>query len=316
MNKAQPLGQADNEKHSESTAFDQLELAKAAADGDSQARSEINQAIHPIINYQTNRFCKRFCHDNQYHYVCTLNPPWGSPPHGAPYCEWGNASYTWMLDDLTNEKRLLQYEGKKGARLVDYLYHIANSLPFYERWKDWRFGRKVHVPTYIQDLDPLASKAFYALRNGENIQLVAQKLGVSEEQAKGLCNRIIITLTQKQRLHLLDPPNVVSLNASNKNDDDDDAANQVDLPYFDMDAEQNEAQSRLQQAWQHLSGTEQFVMEAMVIDEQDANDVLTALKKLDISISKGVAAADTNRQHLYYFRRKTIAKLAELMENE
>jgi hypothetical protein len=50
----------------------------------------------------------------------------------------------------------------------------------------------------------------------------------------------------------------------------------------------------------------------MDIDDQDANDVLAALEKLNISIKDNVAAQDTDRQQLYYFRRKTLAKLAKL----
>ncbi|WP_455212141.1 hypothetical protein, partial [Kaarinaea lacus] len=63
-----------------------------------------------------------------------------------------------------------------------------------------------------------------------------------------------------------------------------------------------------------LTAVEQFVLEAMLIDEQDASDVLSALIKLNISIADGVPAQQTNRQQLYYFRRKALAKLAEMMD--
>jgi hypothetical protein len=54
----------------------------------------------------------------------------------------------------------------------------------------------------------------------------------------------------------------------------------------------------------------------MLIDELDANEVLAALIKLDISLAEGVPAEQSNRQQLYYFRRKALAKLAQLMEEE
>lgn len=298
----------DKNSNKEADIQEEMQLARDAAEGDSIARAKINQFLHPIINFQTDRFCKRFCKENQHLYVCTLARPWGSAPPGAAFCEWGNASYGWMLEDLSNAKRLQQYQGKNGASLNNYLYHIANSLPFYERWKNWRFGRKVHVPTYIQSIGPNAAKAFFALRSGDNIALVAQKLGLSEEKTETLCQQIVITLTQKNRLHLLDPPGTVSLNDGQNEEE-------TQLPSEQHQPEQWAQSAQLQQAWEQLSPVEQFVMESMVMDEQDANDVLLALKKLDISIKKDVLSQQTNRQHLYYFRRKTLTKLAKLMES-
>jgi hypothetical protein len=310
-----PAGQDEAANGSESPAdtvnHDHLRLARTAAQGDPDARKAVNELVRNIIEYQTDRFCKRFCRENQYYYVCTLPKPWGSPAKEAPLCEWGNASFAWMLDDLTNENRLLQYEGKQGARLNDYIYRIANSLPFYERWKDWRFGRKVHVPTYIQDLGPDAGKVFLALRSHEAVASIAQRLGKSEAETEDLCQRIILILTQRNRLHLLDPPNTVSLSTLNQTDED--ADGEADVPIFDLAPEQQEMHAKLWQVWKQLNAVEQFVLEAMLIDEQDANDVLSALIKLDISIMEGIPAEQTNRQQLYYFRRKTLAKLAQLM---
>jgi hypothetical protein len=221
-----------------------------------------------------------------------------------------------MLDDLTNANRLRQYEGKHGARLNDYIYRIANSLPFYERWKDWRFGRKVHVPTYIQDLGPDAGKVFLGLRSQEAIANIAQRLGKSQADTEDLCQRIIIILTKRNRLHLLDPPNTVSLSTLNQNEEESGGGGEADVPYFDLAPEQQETHAKLWQVWKKLTAVEQFVLEAMLIDELDANDVLAALIKLDISLTDGVPAEQTNRQQLYYFRRKTLAKLAQLMEEE
>lgn len=292
-----------------------LDLAKQAATGDRAARVDVNQLAHPIISFQTSRFCKRFCHENKYHYICTLLESRTTPSRDAVLCEWGNASYAWMLDDLTNPGRLTKYSGKNGARLNDYIYYIANSLPFYERWKDWRFGRKVHVPTYIKELFPEAGTIFFALRAGEAIPAIAQKLARNEQQVEELCQKIIITLTQKKRLHLLDPPATVSLTDTrySQQDDGDMNGTQTDIPDYDETPELMENKQKLAQAWKQLNPVEQYIIEAMVLDEQDAVDVLYALQKMDISIKDGIAASDTNRQQLYYFRRKTLARLAELM---
>lgn len=108
-----------------------IELARDAARNDAPARKKVNDLIEPIIEYQTNRFCKRFCKENHYQFKCTLRSPVGSPPADASLCEWGNGSYAWMLNDLSSASRLNKYQAKNNATLFDYCYVIANSLPFY-----------------------------------------------------------------------------------------------------------------------------------------------------------------------------------------
>ncbi|WP_455208039.1 hypothetical protein [Kaarinaea lacus] len=297
---------------------DSITLAQRAAGGNIAARNKINSLIHPVINYQTDRFCKRFCAENKFLYRCTLPSGWNTAPQDALFCEWGNASYAWMLNDLTNEKRLRQFEGKQGARLQDYLYRIANSLPFYERWKDWRFGRRINVPDYIKEIDPNAAKVFFALRRGDPAALIAQDLQLTEPKADEIAQKIIVTLTRRNRLYLLSPEREHSLSENQQLGDDTTTEQGVDtdIPDYDPDPELIERNQLLHNAWQKLTTVEQFVMEALVIDEQDANDVLSALRKLNIPIKDNVPADQTDRQQLYYFRRKTLAKLAQLIGNE
>jgi len=290
-----------------------LSLARAAADGDASARKQISELVHPIVHYQTTRFCKRFCKENRFMYQCTLDPGWGTAAKDKSLCEWGNASYAWMLNDLSNEKRLRQFNGSNGARINDYLYRIANSLPFYERWKDWRFGRKVHVPTYIQEISEHASKVFLSMRSGENTAIIAQKLQKRETQVENIAEKILVELTSRNKLYLLDPPTTVSLSDVSHSDEPH-AQLQNDIPSFDLLPEKAEERSIMKMAWEQLTTIEQFVLEAMLIEEQDANDILSALKKLNIPIKKGVPANETDRQQLYYFRRKTITKLAGFYE--
>jgi len=302
-----------NQQHSQPVE-DQLALAKAAACGEKSAREKVNALTHPLIEYQTARFCKRFCSENQYLYRCTLKPPMGSPRLDVAWCEWGNASYGWMLNDLSHEKRLLKYQGKNGARLFDYFYQIANSLPFYERWKDWRFGRKVHVPTYIKALAPDAPKVFLALRSGESIEIIAQKLSRRLADIETLVHSIICLLTEKKRLHLLDPPRLISISETVDDKQPQLIDREPELASYDEAIDQQEDKQRLHQAWSKLSAVEQFVLEALLIEDQDADDVLAALKQMQLSIKSGVSAEQTNRQQLYYFRRKTLEKLTTYMK--
>ena len=296
-----------------SAVNDQLALAKVAASGEKNARQQVNALVQPIIDFQTSRFCKRFCNENQHLYRCTLKPPMGSMHHDAAWCEWGNASYGWMLNDLSRDKRLLKYQGINGASLFDYFYQIANSLPFYERWKDWRFGRKIHVPTYIQSLSPDAAGVFWGLRAGDNLVMLAQKISRPLADVEQLAQSIIYLLTEKKRLHLLNPPKLVSMTESMDDSESDQEDRQIELASYDEAIEVQEDKQRLQQAWAQLDPVEQYVLEALLIDELDAEDVLSALRKLGLSIKKGVSAEQTDRQQLYYFRRKTLARLAEYM---
>jgi len=289
----------------------QQALAQQAANGDETARRQVNQLVQSVVSYQGGRFCKRFCRENKFQYRCTLSPPLPQSIDNVALCEWGNASYGWMLDDLCSSRRLLKYEGRNNASLFAYLYQIANSQPFYERWKDWRFGRHTHVPTYIQALDPNAARVFLSLRSNEAIENIAQILSLPLAETEQLCQQIIILLTQKKRLHLLNPPVNVSLTESGNEES---SAHQQDLVDYDESAEDQQQKQQLSKAWQQLSTVEQFVIEALTIEEQDAKYVLQALCKMDVSIKEGVAAKDTSVQQLYYFRRKTLAKLAEMME--
>ena len=104
-------------KHSQQ----QVELARRAAQGHRESQRAVNEIAHPLIEFQTDRFCKRFCRENQRLYRCSLRKPIGSAPADAASCEWGNASYGWMLDDLCKAERLQKYEGRNQASLFDYL---------------------------------------------------------------------------------------------------------------------------------------------------------------------------------------------------
>jgi hypothetical protein len=287
-------------------------MARRAAAGDSTARAQVTTLAHPIITYQTNRFCKRFCYDNRYLYICTLASPWGSPSPDAPLCEWGNASYAWMLEDLTSSRRLRRYEGKRGASLYAFFFSIANSLPFYERWKDWRFGRRVHVPACIQDIGPDAGKVFRALRSGDSTPLIAQKLGMHEDEADKIVQRVVIELTRRRKLYLLEPRRTVSLDAEDSASAGASGLTDSDLPWEGRSPEQEEENRALMEAWEKLSPVEQFVLEAMLVNGQDALAVLGALKRLGIALNDRIAASNTDRQQLYYFRRRALAKLAKL----
>ena len=288
-----------------------IQLAQDAAENAVAARKKVNDLIAPIIHYQTNRFCKRFCKENRSRFKCTLKSPTGSPPADATLCEWGNGSYAWMLNDLSSANRLKKFQANNNATLFDYCYVIANSLPFYERWKDWRFGRKVYIPTYIQALGKNAVTVFYALRSQQSLEQISQKTSQSVNQTKKLSREIIKLLTQKNRLYLLNSLQNVSL--TQDNDTKRQSTVESETATYDERIETIEENLLLSKAWKKLNPVEQFVIEALVIEEQDAEIVLNSLRKLDISFKANVTAEDLDRQQLYYFRRKTLAKLHNML---
>jgi hypothetical protein len=116
-------------------------------------------------------------------------------------------------------------------------------------------------------------------------------------------------LTRRHRLDLLDPPRLQSLTGG----DDEQGGSQIDILYTDETVDRQDMQEQMSQAWSHLDPLEQFVLEALVVNEQDAKSVLAALQKLDIPIKPGVAVQDSDIQQLYYFKRKALKKLSEAL---
>lgn len=217
-----------------------------------------------------------------------------------------------MLNDLSQSRRLNNYRANNNATLFDYCYVIANSLPFYERWKDWRFGRKVHVPSYIQAVGETAKTVFYALRSQQSIEQISQQTLRPCDEIRELSRTIIRLLAQRNKLHLLNPPQNISLSQDTDNGHAHSSV-ESETACHDEAIETGEEKLILSKAWNSLDPIEQFIIEALVIEDQDAEIVLNSLRKLDISFKQGIAAEDLDRQQLYYFRRKTLAKLHGLM---
>jgi len=295
------------DNHEKFTAARQQQLIEQALDGDNQARMQINSLVDPLIRFHSSRMCKRFCKENRFIYRCSLLDPIAGAAGDAVLCEWGNGSYAWMLDELTRNSRLENYRADNNASYYDYAYCIANSLPFYERWKNWRFGRRVYVPNYISELHSQAGAVFYALKQQDEPSMISQNLQLEQSVVEDIIHRIIDELIKRRRLYLLNLDSFESID----NDEDEGGATQLADPSPGLDELLQSEQ--LQVAWQELDAVEQFVLESLVVDELDANDVLAALTQLDIAIHPKTPAAQTNRQQLYYFKRKTLAKLLEIV---
>ncbi len=286
-------------------------LVNKAISGDATAMETVSGLVYPLIQAQTKIFCKRFCHEHYYHAQCTLFPEWANKASDPPLCEWGNHSYAWMLEDLCSPPNLSRFTGEGGARLTTYFFAVINSLPFYERWKNWRFGRRVRVPSFIEAIDPVAKKCFFWLREGDSPETIAQKAAIAKGRIEEILERIVAELTTRGKLYLLNKEVAVSL-TSNDPDEEEDEETQEDVPDCSWNPGNEQLRNMVNRGWDQLTPVEQFVLETMVIEDRAANDVLDALKQTCITIKDGIPPEKIDRQQLYYFKRVTLVKLAQL----
>ncbi len=300
-------------------------LLKKAGDGDPSSRHTVNEVARPYIQFQTDKFCRRFCQNQHLSARCTLSPPQGKPKSSKAsdtLCDKANASYGWMLDDLTNENRLQRIRAESISQLAAYFKTTANSLPFYERWKNWRFDRRVHVPEYIADIDEYAKVIFLQLRSGNNFEMIAQTVGANEAQVRSIVDKILIELTQRKRLYLLNAPKTLTFSemtpssgnhADQHSTDDVSGSGTAEFEDHSLSPEKLTYSLQIRKAWEQLDDIEQYIVESLVIENQDANTVLKALAHLEIPLKKNSSHLQNDRQQLYYFKRKTLEKLQKIL---
>jgi hypothetical protein len=284
------------------------ELVQRMISGDREASREVVTALTPVINRQTARFCQRYCYDQQFVYQCTTCPPLKGAPDTAPLCEWGNASYEWMLTDLTAEQRLKNFEGRNSARFVDYAFVIAQSVPFYERWKDWRFANHVYVPSYIKKLHPAAAAIFRGLRAQRSVADIASQQALSVDQTQTLARQITRLLVEHNRLYLLVPETQVPVDHIGENE------NEINLAGETVELEGLQQQQLVKAAFEKLDAVEQFVLESFYVDDMSAKKILRAIERIDWH-EQGMKTPIEDIQQLYYFRRKALAKLMQHYHN-
>ena len=291
---------------------DDILLARSAAEGNEAARKKVTELVDDLINRKNSALCREHCYENCKYYACTIDRRWGNREYGAPLCENGNASYWWMLEDLTGVNRLLSYEGRNGASLLGYLTKIADSREFLGRWRDWRFKRRVRVPAYIDVLDEDADRLFRWMVDRDEVPNMAQRLDRDEDEIREIWERIVVELTKKRRLHLLDGTREVSMTSLGRPGDANDEydGSEYEIPHYDVPMEDLQLREIVREAWKKLNYIEQFVLEAMGIDELTAKETLRALTEEGLSVKDGVPPENLKLQDIYYFYRKTVSKLA------
>jgi len=271
-------------------------------------REELFTILDELINTKLNTLCKKYCFKNRHQYHCTIDLLWGLNEADNPLCEWGNASYAWILDELTHDNRLKKIKGENSSSITKYFSKIIHSITFIERFKNWRFQRRIRVPEYIKAIDIDAHKVFWGLCDNDHARNIAQRLGREEHEIGEIITRINEALVKRKRSHLLDLTQL-SILPSHKEDNEQDTEAQIAIE--DKTYEQIELESKVRDAYDKMTWLEQYIIDSMIIDGISAIAVLDSLRKQNITVDEKVPAADMNIQHVYYFFRKTLAKLKE-----
>jgi len=263
--------------------------------------------IQELTDEHIERLCKKLCYGNRTHYQCTLDTSWSKTQAGSALCEWGNASYEWMLSELLHLHKQNERNDRKITLIKNYYRKIIHSVSFWERYKNWRFKRRLRVPDYIKVLDPDARQVFWWLHDQDTIINMAQRLNRSTADIRVLVSSIQHELSIRNRTYLLRPDVEVSL--ENLDPIESDEALKTFLP-----EDKIELLLKIKTAFQQLTWLEQYILDSMVVDNLQANSILTALKAQSISLSDKLSPDEMNTQHVYYFLRKTIKKLRKLSD--
>jgi len=290
----------------------QLALAALATEGNVDAREKISAMLKPVIGYQNRIFCQQFCRQNRFQFQCSVDKSWRNPQADATQCEWGEHSYQWMYQELMGNNCLLKFNNRHGDTLFDYLLQIINSLDFYQHWKDWRFFNHDKCPESIQQLGPVSIKIFSLLKEKRKLNFIIQKSGLSREEVENKTRRIMQLLLKEKQLNSLD------YNTINGLPKDDNRENNLikNLVEHKIDTVENNTGEKDREnfygIWLQLNTIEQYILQALLIENQHTDDILHALTVLDIRIKEGVLPEDTNRQHLLAFKDEVLEKLSSI----
>lgn len=278
---------------------------------------DIRAIVEPIIIQTTHGLCKQHCHSERFRFRCTIDASWSRAPRDASLCDRGNEAYEWMLRDLLGGAKLDKFLDSDRAGVVKYFTKTVNSQPFYERFKDMRFGERIRVPAYIKASHPLACRVFWMLRKQEPIPYIAQALQQPEAMVRIWINDIHAKLREHRSSHLLQSHAALSLDSLNENEE---------APYSDSvtvkdlhhDLERQQEQARARAAYEKLSWQEQFIVDTFT-ENLGAKAVLEALAQEGIvleGVNDGPMDEKCAEQRLYYLRRKTLVRLKALFEKE
>jgi len=279
--------------------------------------ADIRAVVEPIITRATKTLCKKHCRGERFRLLCTVDASWSRVTQDASLCDRGNEAYEWMLRDLLGGAKLDKFLHSDREGVLKYFTKTVNSQPFYERFKDMRFGERVRIPAYIKAIHPLARRIFWMLRKQETIPYIAQALEQPESVVRTWVNDIYTKLREHSGVHLLQSHAALSLDALCEDDEapGSDALTVEDI-HHDLAQQQEHAQARA--AYAKLSWQEQFIVDSLT-ENLSAKAVLEALSQEGVVI-EGINDVPMDEkcaeQRLYYLRRKALVRLKTLYEKE
>ena len=269
--------------------------------------ADISKQFYAFVEARNRSLCKKYCANNRYEFLCTVDAKWSRVSGEAVTCEWGNGSFEWMSQDLLKPSRIERLSQNTNTNWDAYFKTVLYSPQFLERWRDWRLGKRVKVPEYIRMIDRDAAKLFLWMRDNDDVPNMSQRLNRNEDEIQLVKSQIILELTKRGKLHTLVPIITISISSRQNIEGESD-----DIATHDLSAEDIEQREMLKKGWEQLSAEERFVLEAMKLDDRNAKEILESLRFLNISIKKGVPPEKTTEQQLYYFFRKSWTKLSEM----
>ncbi len=284
------------------------ETASERAGSAAASRVEVNRLANGLVQAKVATFCKKFCFNNRRIHRCTVDPKWGRGESTAPLCDAGNATYLWMLEQLAGEHRIVALEAKGISSLEAYWRKVMGSRPFWERFKDWRFGRRIRVPAYVKALDKDAHKVFWFMCDGDAAPNIAQRVGRPEAEIARLVGQINRELQRRNHAGVPVVPQTESLTRWTEHDE----SEQAELASEEIEPDEHLWRQHVMEAYGSLTWQEQFIVDAMVVDGLSAKAVLTALQVQNIQLGEDCDPNQMNVQSVYYFLRKTLAKVQKI----
>ncbi len=279
--------------------------------------ADIRAVVEPIISRTTKTLCKKHCHGERFRLLCTVDASWSRAAQDASLCDRGNEAYEWMLRDLLGGAKLDKFMHSDRDGVLKYFTKTVNSQPFYERFKDMRFGERVRIPAYIKAIHPLARRVFWMLRKQETIPYIAQALEQPESVVRTWANDIYMKLREHRGVHLLQSHAVLSLDALVE-DSEEPYGDELTVEDIHHDLERQQEQEHAHAAYAKLSWQEQFIVDTLT-ENLSAKAVLESLAQEEVVI-EGINDAPMDEkcaeQRLYYLRRKALVKLKAMYEKE
>lgn len=290
------------------------ELVQRAVNGELKARRIIAGIIDPLVSRKSIGLCKRYCGRNRFYSRCTVESTWGLQEETALVCEWGTFTVFFLRDKLLDESVLRRYEECGGTSLPGYLAAAASAYGLEEQWKDRRFGQRMSSPRCIEEMDPDAKRVFWWLYDGESVSTISLRLGMDEDKIRIIVRQVYDELGKAGLVHLLERQTSEDRSGHSTDglESDVHGDNRQEIPR-DREVVDVHWRGIVLAAIEKLTWQERFLLEAMFVDQLDDDQILFALRTLNVQIVDGLQAKDMGVGNLRELRNKVLVKIRKVV---